>query len=46
MNATKQICEVTKFTQEIEKLTTELERAYINEQVQLIQLREWQSKQE
>ena len=33
LNATKQSGEVSKFTQDIEKLTLELERAYINEQV-------------
>lgn len=33
MNATKQTSEVTRFTEQIEKLTMDLERAYINEKV-------------
>lgn len=33
LNATKQESDVTKFTDQVEKLTLELERAYINEQI-------------
>lgn len=33
LNTTKQVGELTKFTEQIEKLTLELERAYLNEQV-------------
>lgn len=33
LNATKQVGELPKFTEQIEKLTLDLERAYLNEQV-------------